>query len=205
MADWAREEQHPVWELPPEHLAPISQMMEAIEKVKPERWEGRRRDFRRLGPDELWARRAELLAASVLATAGVSFEFRERPDLVVDSALGIEVTSRKTHSRGKLADDLRLLEAELRSIAARKKHQAVGMPTILLVDVTMSADTWIRSTEIWKQRLLGMVDDLQPFVGVAIQISGWDQAAPWESAVAVRDAAGLPSCWDDVRRAYGWT
>lgn len=197
--------QHPVWELPPEHLEPINHMVEAVEQAKPERWEGRRRDFRRLGQDELWARRAGLLTASVLVSASVPFEFRERPDLVVDSALGIEVTSRKTHSRGGLADDLRLLESELRAIAARKKHQAAEMPTILLVDVTMTADTWLRPARVWKQRLLAMVDDLRPFVGVAIQTSSWDLAVPWDSAVAVRDAGALPPCWDDLRRAYGWT
>jgi hypothetical protein len=97
---------HPLWPLlddaddhGDEILDAFDTLIRYIEAAAPNRWLGKRRDFRGLKTDPAFYQfRAEMVVAARLARAGVAFEFGDtktaNPDLVLESGLGIEVTAR---------------------------------------------------------------------------------------------------------------
>ncbi|MGW2932636.1 hypothetical protein ACWDA7_12400 [Streptomyces sp. NPDC001156] len=56
----------------------------------------------------------------------------------------------------------------------QKTRQAESMPTILLVDAARTGMAWIRSPQVWAQRLAMLLPDTTPFVGVAVMIPTLD-------------------------------
>jgi hypothetical protein len=93
-----------------EFLDALEQILAAVESASPNRWQGKRRDFRNLTSDvALLNLRSELAVAATLARRGRAFEFgdtkRANPDLVLaDSTLGIEVSSRTPWGLHQLYD-----------------------------------------------------------------------------------------------------
>jgi hypothetical protein len=98
------------WEQAVAHA--FEEILASVVEASPTRWEGKRREFRRLSTaEELWSLRAELLVASRLARAGVSFQFGDRsvvnPDLIlIEERLGIEITAKLPRGLQALYDEL---------------------------------------------------------------------------------------------------
>lgn len=65
-----------------------------------------------------------------------------------------------------------LLDAEEQVLAVledeQKIRQAESMPTILLVDAARTGMAWIRSPQVWAQRLALRLPESTPFVGAAV-------------------------------------
>ncbi|MFE4577437.1 hypothetical protein [Streptomyces chartreusis] len=88
-------------------------IIESLEKAKPERLAGVRRDFRQAADtDALLIPRAEMAAGAKLARAGIPFDFGRRngatePDLMLrDMNLAIEVKARRLDGLRDLRDEL---------------------------------------------------------------------------------------------------
>ncbi|MEW2320477.1 hypothetical protein AB0926_04920 [Streptomyces griseoincarnatus] len=95
-------------------------IIEALEKAKPERRGGVRRDFRKARTfDDLMITRAEMVAGAKLARAGVPFDFGRRngatePDLMLrDMNLAIEVKARRLDGLQDLRDELQAALADV--------------------------------------------------------------------------------------------
>ncbi|MEV7789675.1 hypothetical protein AB0O72_30480 [Streptomyces sp. NPDC088106] len=95
-------------------------IIEALEKAKPERRGGVRRDFRKARTfDDLMITRAEMVAGAKLARAGVPFDFGRRngatePDLMLrEMNLAIEVKARRLDGLQDLRDELQAALADV--------------------------------------------------------------------------------------------
>jgi hypothetical protein len=96
-------------------LCSINEILQSLEDVQPLRLSQKQDAFRTLRSfSSLLALRAELLAASILARAGVQFEFAaDHPDLVLAGAVGgIEVGTRALDSPRALYEELELRIAD---------------------------------------------------------------------------------------------
>jgi hypothetical protein len=101
--------------IPTWFLRALNEIIESLEQVQPLRLTQKRDAFRALRSfGALLELRAELLAASLLARAGVGFEFAsDHPDLVlVGGSGGIEVGTRALDSPRALHDELELRLAD---------------------------------------------------------------------------------------------
>ncbi|MFF7986951.1 hypothetical protein ACFZDK_49095 [Streptomyces sp. NPDC007901] len=102
-------------------VAAFENIIEALEKARPERLAGVRRDFRnaRTFNNDLLIVRAEMVAGAKLARAGILFDFGRRngatdPDLVLrEMNLGIEVKARRLDGLEDLRDELAVALAEV--------------------------------------------------------------------------------------------
>lgn len=86
-------------------------LIATVEKAAPRRWEGKRREFRAVNVEQRVLQvRSELAIAAKLVRGSVSFGFGEEgkpnPDLVLDSGLGIEVTTRAPQGLWQLYDEV---------------------------------------------------------------------------------------------------
>ncbi|WP_330358355.1 hypothetical protein [Streptomyces chartreusis] len=95
-------------------------IIEVLEKAKPERLAGVRRDFRQAADtDALLIPRAEMVAGAKLARAGIPFDFGRRngatePDLMLrDMNLAIEVKARRLDGLQDLRDELQTALADV--------------------------------------------------------------------------------------------
>jgi hypothetical protein len=89
----------------------LSDILRSLEDAQPLRLSQKRDAFRKArSVGALLEQRAELLAASLVARAGINFEFAaDHPDLVLDGAVaGIEVGTRALDSPRDLHDELEL-------------------------------------------------------------------------------------------------
>lgn len=209
LSDWVgRRPDHPlpVDQLEAAYAAELDELFGTVSRAAPNRWEGRRRDFRSVSSDrELRSAYLEIVVAALLLQGGVPIEFRERPDIVANGELGLEVTSRHVEPATELADDLAALETRLAEIAVEKQHQASDVPTLLLVDVSTAGNAWLRPPSMWAHRLSTIVNDVQPFVGIVVTNVSYGAPFINNSAVAIRDPGSMTGCWNDVVRAFGWS
>jgi len=195
----------PLDQLDAAYAAELDELFGTVSQAAPTRWEGRRRDFRSLSSDsELRSAYLEIVVAATLIKGGVAMEFRERPDIVAGGELGLEVTSRHVGPAEDLSEDLAALEAHLTRVAVEKRHQAVDVPTLLVVDVATAGIAWLRPPSVWAQRLETIVGEVHPFVGLVVTNASFGAPFINSSAVAVHNAADLPDAWNDVVRAFGW-
>jgi hypothetical protein len=110
--------EHPLrggW-VPPEYRKALEEIIRSVVLAQPLRWAKKRDAFRAVKSREaLLEQRAELLGASLLARAGVPFEFaKDHPDLVLEGEVaGIEVGTRAIDHPWRIHDDL---EAELAGV-----------------------------------------------------------------------------------------
>ncbi|MEU9979250.1 hypothetical protein [Streptomyces sp. NPDC051014] len=95
-------------------------IIEALEKAKPERLAGVRHDFRKAATtDDLLIVRAEMVSGAKLARAGIPFDFGQRngatePDLMLrDMNLAIEVKARRLDGLRDLRDELQTALADI--------------------------------------------------------------------------------------------
>lgn len=208
LADWVGgrpDHPLPLDELDAAYAAELDELFGTVSKAAPTRWEGRRRDFRSVNDDrELRSAYLEIVVAATLVKSGVPMEFRDRPDIVAGSKLGLEVTSRHVETADLLSDDLAALEHHLTRIAIEKRHQAVDVPTLLVVDVATAGIAWLRPPEVWAHRLGGIVNAVEAFVGLVVTNVSYGNPFIDNSAVAIRVGAELPSVWEEVASAFGW-
>ncbi|MFD7003786.1 hypothetical protein ACFWA5_48025 [Streptomyces mirabilis] len=104
-------------------ITAFENIIEALEKAKPERLAGVRHDFRKAATtDDLLIPRAEMVAGAKLARAGIPFDFGRRngatePDLMLrDMNLAIEVKARRLDGLQDLQDLRDELQTELTGI-----------------------------------------------------------------------------------------
>jgi hypothetical protein len=99
---------HGEW-VPPEYRAALDEIIRSIVLAQPLRWAKKRDAFQALtSRDTLLEQRVELLGASLLARAGVAFEFaKDHPDLVLEGGIaGIEVGTRALDHPWRIHDGL---------------------------------------------------------------------------------------------------
>jgi hypothetical protein len=130
---------------------------------------------------------------------------RERtggPEVPIFGSLGIEVTARTSSKGATLAQELEWLENWIGQKAEEKRAQATDAPTMLLVDVTLAGEAWLRDDDIWATRLARNGRGFESFSGVIVVTGGYDRADFASCAVAISEPDSLPSAqWVTLQRA----
>lgn len=188
-------------------------LLEQVAVAAPPGWKNKRRAFRQLRIDRdgttnpngsLWSMRTELVTAASLIRSGAALSLPERPDIVVNQEIGIEVTARVSAKAAELAQELEWLEQTMLRIADEKAHQAADVPTLLLVDVTLAGKAWLRSESVWASRLPDMTNTLGEFIGLCVVTCGYDLTGFATAAAHLTCEAQLPlGTWCQVSRALG--
>ena len=112
-----------------EMINSLASIIGDLERVSPNRLDGKRSHFRRLPDDEFMSFRSELVVAAQLARSGAGFEFgklgQPRPDLVLaDGSFGIEVKARALNG----LDDLEKELTEALSEIGQEVHVTLSCP-----------------------------------------------------------------------------
>ena len=105
-----------------------------------------------------------------------------------------------------LTPHLQDVEAEIKSKVikdARKIEQAKSMPTVLVVDISRCGVAYLRSPAVWALALRGMLDERDPYLGVAVMVSSLD-----DTGVKLAWSAGPgcdPELGERVSRLFSWS
>lgn len=215
---WAEPRADKLWiqdDLAPYYLDELEWLFRAIETAAPPGWELKRRAFQTDTSEQgLKGQYLEFVLAAKLIDAGLSIEFPDRPDIVVNGVLGIECWSMNTNlvdpplPDGDL--DIYRLQRHLATVEQKvilqatleKAHQAQDYPTILAVGTAHAGITWIRPPLVWAGQLESMKDDIGDFAGVMVVNATYGAPYVHDATVVVRDHIPVAE-YQQVCRALG--
>ena len=163
------------------YLNELDWVFKTIELADSPGWRDKQKIFQRdVSELGLKGQYLELSIAAELIDDDLNISFPIRPDIVVNSKLGIEAWSPdpefsdpESSSDGRrspeLADQLKILEEKIYLTATQSKiHQAVDYPTVLAVGISNAGDTWIRPADVLVDRLRDLLSQQCAFAGLMV-------------------------------------
>jgi len=203
---WARPRSDGLWlsaDLEPHYLDELEWLFRTIELDAPRGWEKKRTAFQTDVSDEgLKGQYLELILAAKLIHGGLSLEFPDRPDIVVNGVLGIEAWAINPDFRDPVLENGELdiyrlqrhlctIEKKIRLTATKSKaHQAKDIPTMLAVGVAHAGTAWLRPPEVWASQLETMKNQIGDFAGVMVVVATY--GAPYIHAAAAIGNERMP-------------
>lgn len=199
------------------YLDELDWVFRTIELADSPGWKDKQKNFQRdVSEVGLKGQYLELSIAARLIENDLSISFPIRPDIVVNSKLGIgawsanpKFSDSESSSEGRrspgLAEQLEILEEKIYLTATQSKvHQAVDYPTVLAAGISNAGDTWIRSADIWVDRLRDLLSQQSAFAGLVVASTTFGAPYVHSMAAVAGDRIPLPE-FDAVCRALGGT
>lgn len=203
---WASPRSDGLWttnDLAPQYLDELEWLFRTIEVAAPPGWESKRRAFQTdISEEGLKGQYLEFVLAAKLIAGGLSIEFPARPDIVVNSALGIEAWSASPNfgppQRDEEGLDIYRLQRELDIIEQKigytanssKAHQARDYPTILAIGVSHAGIAWLRPPVVWAAELQQLTGNMGVFAGLMVLNATY--GAPYIHSIAMMGSDRVP-------------